>query len=194
MTTGGRKGSGRNAACRGSFSLSLLGLRRRELVRSLVSSVGCSSDRRGVSRERSSGVAFLADLLHLLRDDNNDQVLRDVIVTQLVEVRRSAEETKKGTLGTSGELGQADAQALVRPCSSPICEEIRRGAAQLPRTSPAANQTSHFLKNVTDWKYPNFPGFAPISAFFAGKLAKSRAVSRDVQKRWGLSHQRRCQQ
>ncbi len=34
--------------------------------------------------------SVLAMQAHLLRDDNNDQVLRDVIVTQLVEARRSA--------------------------------------------------------------------------------------------------------
>ncbi len=34
--------------------------------------------------------SVLAMQAHLLRDDNNDQVLRNVIVTQLVEARRSA--------------------------------------------------------------------------------------------------------
>ncbi len=34
--------------------------------------------------------SVLAMQAHLLRDDNNDQVLRDVIVTQIVEARRSA--------------------------------------------------------------------------------------------------------
>ncbi len=34
--------------------------------------------------------SVLATQAHLLCDDNNDHVLRDVIVTQLVEARRSA--------------------------------------------------------------------------------------------------------
>ncbi len=34
--------------------------------------------------------SVLAMQAHLLRDDNNDQVLRALIVTQLVEARRSA--------------------------------------------------------------------------------------------------------
>ncbi len=34
--------------------------------------------------------SVLAMQAHLLRDDNNDQVLRDVSATQLVEARRSA--------------------------------------------------------------------------------------------------------
>ncbi len=38
----------------------------------------------------TDGESVLAMQAHFLRDDNNDQVLRDVIVTQIVEARRSA--------------------------------------------------------------------------------------------------------
>ncbi len=39
---------------------------------------------------------------------------------------------------------------------------------------------AHFRSNVTDRKYPNFPGIAPISAFSAGKLAPRVLASCDV--------------
>ena len=53
--------------------------------------------------------------------------------------------------------------------------------------------TADFRSNATERKYPNFPGIAPISAFFAGMLAPRLVVSRDVKKVWGFPSQQRRQ-
>ena len=50
-----------------------------------------------------------------------------------------------------------------------------------------------FRSNVAERKYPNFPGIAPIFAFFARKLTPRLVVSRDVKKAWDLPSQPRRQ-
>ena len=56
----------------------------------------------------------------------------------------------------------------------------------------AEGRASHFGSNVTERMYPNFPGIAPISAFFAGKFTPGTATSRNVTQACGHVPCRRC--